>query len=120
MPETPPPDLPSTVVPDTPSPQPAGPPQGPRVGSDWLNQLRADQRLRWEQGERIPVEAYLEAYPALKSDPNSVLNLIIHEVQLRRQRQEEPSVADFVQRFPHHADPLRRHFTANTEPGSES
>jgi eukaryotic-like serine/threonine-protein kinase len=120
MPETPSPDLPSTVVPDTPSPQPAGRPQEPRVGSDWLNQLRADQRLRWEQGERIPVEAYLEAYPALKSDPESVLDLIVHEVQLRRQRQEDPSVDDFVQRFPQHADTLRSHFSANTEPGSES
>jgi predicted Ser/Thr protein kinase len=119
MPEPPSPDLPSTVVRTTPPAQPpqAELPQEPRIDADWLSQLRADQRLRWEQGERIPVEAYLDAYPALKANPASVLELIYHEVQLRRQRQEQPSVEEFVQRFPHHADSLRHHFALNQEVG---
>src|SRR5262245_15489693 len=100
MPEPPSPELPSTVVQATPSAQPpqSDATQKPPVNPDLLNQLRVDQRFRWEQGVRIPVEEYLEAYPALKTDPASVLELIYQEVLLRRQRQEQPSVEYFVQR----------------------
>jgi serine/threonine protein kinase len=117
MPEPPSPELPSTVVRATSPAQPprTDPTQEPRVDSDWLNQLRVDQRLRWEQGQRIPVEEYLEAYPALKADPASVLELIYHEVQLRRQRQEQPWVEEFLQRFPNYADSLRRHFDSDQQ-----
>jgi serine/threonine protein kinase len=111
MPESPSPELPSTVIPET---APAQSPP-PNARGEWLSQLRADQRLRWEQGEPIPVEAYLEAYPALQTDPDGVLDLILHEVMIRRQRQERPTVEDFVQRFPQHADSLRRQFDTTQE-----
>src|SRR5262249_53765347 len=40
------------------------------------------------------------------------LELIYHEIHLRRQRQEQPAVEELVQRFPQYADTLRRHFEA--------
>ena len=47
--------------------------------------LRRDQRARWEQGERILVEAFLGQHPALAADPAMTLDLIYSEIVLREE-----------------------------------
>jgi hypothetical protein len=53
-----------------------------------------------------------------KNNADSVLDLIYHEVFLRQQRQEQVSIDDFIQRFPLHADSLRRHSGSGGVDGS--
>jgi serine/threonine protein kinase len=72
--------------------------------------LRNDQRLRWTQGERIPVEAYLDHYPQLADDPGSLFDLVDHELRLREELGEEPRLDEYRRRFPRLADRLEGRF----------
>ena len=57
------------------------------------------------------MEAYLERWAELNDDPELVLNLIHHEVALRRRLGgEEPTLDEYVARFPHMADALTAQF----------
>src|SRR5689334_5024466 len=76
----------------------------------WLARLQDDQRRRWGQGERVPVEAYLAQYPALGEDPEAVLDLILGEVILREEAGEPLRPGDFLKRFPSLEEPLRVQF----------
>jgi hypothetical protein len=38
--------------------------------------LQADQRTRWQRGDAILVEAYLEQYPSLRENQDAVVVLI--------------------------------------------
>src|SRR5262245_56238856 len=69
--------------------------------------LRQEQRARWQAGERIPVEAYLERHPALQADVEGVLELLYHEVLLREGLGETPQLEEYRARFPQWADRLR-------------
>jgi tetratricopeptide (TPR) repeat protein/serine/threonine protein kinase len=62
--------------------------------------LYADQRGRWERGERVPVESYLRQYPCLESDTECVLQLINNEVVLREEREEPAWLEEYLERFP--------------------
>ncbi len=73
-----------------------------------LSRLRADQSERWRRGERVGVEHYLARHPELAADFEAVLALIHSEMALRRQGGEQPSLDDYLRRFPQHADALRR------------
>ncbi|WP_422931466.1 serine/threonine-protein kinase PknK [Singulisphaera sp. PoT] len=68
--------------------------------------LMADQRRRAARGDSFHVEAYLEKYPSLASDPDGLLDLIYHEVVLREERGESPALSEFQSRFPGFATPL--------------
>ena len=72
--------------------------------------LLLDQRQRWQCGERVRVETYLEQQPQLASDTELLLDLIYHEFLLREQQGETPQPEEYLQRFPHLADPLRLQF----------
>jgi WD40 repeat protein/serine/threonine protein kinase len=72
--------------------------------------LLMDQRRRWEQGDRILVEAYLENRPGLRGQAEEVLELIEHEILLRQERQETPQLDEYLRRFPDLAADLRLHF----------
>jgi hypothetical protein len=52
--------------------------------------LRLDRRQRWQQGERIRAEAYLQRHPVLQADAACVLKLVYHEVLLREALGESP------------------------------
>jgi tetratricopeptide (TPR) repeat protein len=84
-----------------------GPPGG--TGSP-LSRLHEEQRARWERGARVPVEAYLGWYPALRADETALLDLIYNEVLLREEAGEVPQLDEYLARFPHLADPLREQF----------
>jgi class 3 adenylate cyclase/predicted ATPase len=75
-----------------------------------LAALLEEQQACWRGGERVLVEDYLARRPALAGDAEAVLDLILHEVLLRRERGEAPELADYQQRFPHLAGPLAVQF----------
>jgi hypothetical protein len=66
----------------------------------WLEVLYADQRLRWRQGERVPVEFYLGCFPSLQCDTDCVLQLINNEVMLREDLEEDARPEEYLGRFP--------------------
>jgi tetratricopeptide (TPR) repeat protein len=68
--------------------------------------LLDEQSRRWRQDERVPVEALLSRQPALADDAEAVLDLIYHEILLRRRRGETPVLDEYLPRFPHLAGTL--------------
>jgi hypothetical protein len=74
--------------------RPAGP------DGEGLARLLDHQRARWERGERPPVEDYLRGQPALRDDPEAVLDLVYNEVMLREAAGEAPQLGDYLERFP--------------------
>jgi serine/threonine protein kinase len=74
---------------------------GGRSPSDALAEmLRGDQRLRWQQGQRVPVEAYFEHYPQLRDNPATVRELILGEMRLCRELGAPFDISEFHRRFP--------------------
>jgi serine/threonine-protein kinase len=83
----------------------------PRAAADeFAAMLRGDQRLRWLQGSRVPVEAYFEHYPELRSRADAVRELILGEIHLRRELGETLILSDFQTRFPDFAPWLSEQF----------
>jgi WD40 repeat protein/serine/threonine protein kinase len=82
--------------------------------------LRADQRERWQAGERVPAEDYLRRHPAVAASAEAALDLIYGEFLLR----ERPDPYEYRRRFPEHADALRDqialHRAVSADPGSEA
>jgi serine/threonine-protein kinase len=73
--------------------------------------IKADQRHRWEQGERVSVKQYLCEEPELREGPEHVLELVASEVALRRERDEIPPRAeDYLALLTGHEAELRRLF----------
>jgi WD40 repeat protein len=69
-----------------------------------------DQRQRWQRGDCLPVEAYLEKYPNLHAAPADLLDLIYHEVVLREEGGDCPRPEEYLRRFPQLREELRRQF----------
>src|SRR5262249_9782935 len=90
---------------DTAGMTPASPDRSPPVGL--FAELRADQRRRWQAGERVPAEEYLERHPALRADPEGAVDLVYGEYLLREGVGEQPEWAEYLRRFPQYADVLR-------------
>ncbi len=103
---TPHPDRPSSEVPTL---LPASGSAGVSVAG-LLALLRHDQRLRWKRGERPHVEDYLQRHPTLRADADAVLDLAYAEFVLREEAGEVPAEAEYLARFPEHAEALRRQF----------
>jgi serine/threonine protein kinase/WD40 repeat protein len=80
--------------------------------------LWTDQRQRWEGGERVPAEVYLQMCPALAADPECALELIYGEYLLREALGEAPTLAVFVQRFPQYAERLRQQIELHSALGT--
>ncbi len=86
--------------------------------------LRVDQRERWQAGERILAETYLQQHPQVRADPEAVLDLIFNEFLLRERLGERPGPEEYRRRFPEHAAvieqqiDLHRALTPAGEPAS--
>src|SRR4051812_1906666 len=80
---------------------------GPLAADELAAVLRADQRCRWEAGERAPAEGYLRRLPGDPPDPEAALDLVFQEFLLRERLGERPDPAEFLDRFPRYADALR-------------
>jgi len=72
--------------------------------------LVQDHRERWRRGERLRVEAYLDraGLPSVTSD--DLLDLAYNELLLREEDGESPTLQEYLDRFPDHADALRAQF----------
>jgi WD40 repeat protein/tRNA A-37 threonylcarbamoyl transferase component Bud32 len=77
--------------------------------------IQADQRQRWEQGERVSVEDYLREEPALREEPERVLELVDNELALRRQRDEAPCAEEYLALLPGHEAELRHLFAGRQD-----
>lgn len=74
-----------------------------------VDALQRDQIARWQSGERVPAEAYLqllEQCPDAKARADHGLDLVYGEFLLRRQDGEDPTLEEFCWRFPHFAEQL--------------
>jgi WD40 repeat protein/serine/threonine protein kinase len=67
----------------------------------------ADQVLRWRRGERVPAEAYFRLHPAFL-EGDSAFELVYGELLLRESLGERPGLDEYLWRFPHFAERLRR------------
>ncbi len=85
-------------------------PNGPRSAETYpwkLTVLLDEQSIDWQRGDRTPVETYLARTEELSGNTEVVLNLVYHEVLLRRRLGDlEPTLDEYVARFPHLADDL--------------
>jgi serine/threonine-protein kinase len=73
---------------------------GPLSAAQLAAVLLVDQRERWQRGERILAEAYLEEYPALRADPEGAVEMVYGEFLLAEERGEAPRLEDYGRRFP--------------------
>src|SRR5262249_4692620 len=76
---------------------------GPLSPAQRAAALRAEQRQRWQAGERVPAEHYLGVHPELRGDPEAAVDLIFNEFLLREGLGERPGKEEFLRRFPEHA-----------------
>jgi hypothetical protein len=75
--------------------------------------LQADQRRRWQHGDRVRLRAYLDELPALREHPELVFELACAEVLLRLEhRDKPPRPADYLELLPGQEAQLRRFFAA--------
>jgi tetratricopeptide (TPR) repeat protein len=61
--------------------------------------LRINQRARWQLGDTVRVELYVQQHPWLQAAPEALLDLIYHEIVLRQKRGESPELAEYLERF---------------------
>jgi eukaryotic-like serine/threonine-protein kinase len=62
--------------------------------------LMADQRQRWQRGERVFIESYLEQNGDCCGSTEKLLDLIYHEVIVRERVGDAPTLEEYRQRFP--------------------
>ena len=78
----------------------SGPISAPPAVNEQVELLLDDMAERWRRGERLGVETYLELHPWLLEQPETVLELIAEELNLRLETGQDPQTDDFVRRFP--------------------
>src|SRR6516162_4831899 len=68
--------------------------------------LRVDQWERCRLGQRVPAEAYLDAFPAARDQAEHVVELVLAEYLLREELGERPALEEYRARFPQYAGAL--------------
>jgi serine/threonine-protein kinase len=66
-----------------------------------------DQSARWRRGEPVCAEAYLAPGRGPDLDPEAQLDVIYHEIMLRRRHGEAPRLSEYLERFPQLAELLQ-------------
>ncbi len=74
-----------------------------------LDPLLDRQRLSWLSGTRPPVEELLDG-SSLRNDTEAQLDLVYNEIVLREELGEEPSIEEYIRRYPHLRESLELHF----------
>jgi eukaryotic-like serine/threonine-protein kinase len=80
------------------------------ISSSCLQEFRADQRQRWERGERVLVEKYMSVDPQLAGDDQAFLDFIYAEYCLRQELGDQFDQDEYFKRFPKYATQLRSLF----------
>src|SRR4051794_18749914 len=70
--------------------------------------VKVDLQKQWQRGHRLKVEDYLRLYPEVGNAETVPADLLLVELQVRRQIGEVPGLDDYARRFPRRADELRR------------
>jgi serine/threonine protein kinase/tetratricopeptide (TPR) repeat protein len=79
-----------------------------------VGSLRHEQRRRWDAGDRVPAEAYLQRHAELRADPERALELVYNEVMLRQRGGESPRLDEYQERFPDLAERLELLFQVHS------
>src|SRR5262249_22114093 len=66
------------------------PPAEKAARIEWLAEVRRDQQERWQRGDPLPAEVYVEQLRALGADDEAAVDLICAEFLLRREMGEYP------------------------------
>jgi serine/threonine protein kinase/formylglycine-generating enzyme required for sulfatase activity len=69
--------------------------------------LEIDLWQRWQRGQRLRAEHYLEAHPILRTDPECAVRLVYAEYLLRERDGGALPLEEYAQRFPALADRLK-------------
>ena len=69
-----------------------------------------EQRRRWQAGDRVFLERFLEEYPEVAAQEDHLINLIYSELRLRESLGETPHAREYEQRFPNYARQMRSLF----------
>jgi WD40 repeat protein/serine/threonine protein kinase len=77
--------------------------------------VHVDLEYRLKAGQAVRVESYLQDFPELASDPETLAELVAAEYRLRRRREPTLSPQEFLDRFPQVRLQLTAHLPA--EPG---
>src|SRR5262249_44766955 len=72
---------------------------GPLKPEELVDVLHVDQRERWQAGEPIRAETYLQRYPLVAMNVESAIDLIYSEFRFREDSGEKPRVDEYLQRF---------------------
>lgn len=88
------------------------------LGARLLETFRTRLRESWQRGERVTVEALLQQHAETRVDDETLLDLVLAEFRLRQELGEQPDRAEYVRRFPQHADRLERLLAADAAPES--
>jgi WD40 repeat protein len=86
--------------------------------SQRLHLIRLDFEQRRRRDASVRVDMYLEAFPTLTEQ--DALDLIYHEVVLREELHEKPTLEEYAQRFPQWRDALTRQFLLHGALAEES
>src|SRR5947209_5782520 len=69
--------------------------------------LRVDQHERWQAGERVTAEEYLQSCFFLGDSAEHALDVVLSEFLLRQRLGETPALQEYAGRFPQFAEQLR-------------
>ena len=83
---------------------------GPLTAEQLVEVLHVDQRERWQAGERVLAEIYLERYPSVAQNLETALDLIYSEFRFRADSGERPRIEEYLERFPQYRDQLAAQF----------
>jgi tetratricopeptide (TPR) repeat protein len=72
-----------------------------------VEKLRLEQYARWEAGDPVGAEVYVQQHPVLQADPVNALKLVYQEVLLREACGDKPRVEEYLERFPQFGDQLK-------------
>ncbi len=67
-----------------------------------------DLEMRWQHGDSVRVEEYLQKYPELGTADNVSIELLLAEYFAQERYEAAPDLEAFLARFPQQADDLRR------------
>lgn len=77
---------------------------------DEVRLLATELRSRWRSGERVFVESLGERFEWLRSDDDRLLDLLYHELLIREEYGDQPTVDEYIERFPRLTEQLQRQF----------
>ncbi|MEI8383622.1 MAG: protein kinase [Planctomycetota bacterium] len=83
-----------------------------------LDHLRQWQVAAWQRGERLLVEQLISNLQPLSITDDLLLDLVCAEIWLREEAAEKIELDEYIGRFPHLEESLRRQFEVNQLMGS--